>query len=187
MARTNRAAVVGLAMVVLAALNRPAAAQNPAVNVIIRNDAGVPEQMVAAAQEIVTKIYADAGVEVAWTRGHHITIVLMPQAAADRMRQLPNTMGFAPGDVTARGRVAYVLEHRVADVARGYSTEVEVVLGAAIAHELGHLLLPINAHSPRGLMRAKWNQADFRNARSGRLLFTAGQSEQIRGGLVAGN
>ncbi len=34
--------------------------------------------------------------------------------------------------------------------------QVGVVVGAVIAHELGHLLLPVNAHTRDGIMRAAW-------------------------------
>ena len=35
------------------------------------------------------------------------------------------------------------------------------VLAYAIAHELGHLLLRSNEHSPTGLMRARWDKASW--------------------------
>jgi hypothetical protein len=74
---------------------------------------------------------------------------------------------------------------RVNAVSAGYHAATDVVLGAAIAHEIGHLLLPHDSHSKSGIMRAEWNQSDFRNAKSGGLLFTADQAAQIRGRLVA--
>jgi hypothetical protein len=54
------------------------------------------------------------------------------------------------------------------------------VLAYAIAHEIGHLLLPEPAHSPFGIMRADWDGDDLRHIASGSLQFTAGQADAIR-------
>jgi hypothetical protein len=58
------------------------------------------------------------------------------------------------------------------------------VLGAAIAHELGHLLLS-KEHAQTGIMKASWNQSDFRKVRQGGLRFTAEQARLIRNSINA--
>jgi hypothetical protein len=42
-----------------------------------------------------------------------------------------------------------------------------VVLGRAVAHEIGHYLLQSNAHSPYGLMRASIDAREFADLRTG--------------------
>ncbi len=42
-----------------------------------------------------------------------------------------------------------------------------VVLGRAVAHEIGHYLLKSNAHSPYGLMRASIDAREFADLRTG--------------------
>src|SRR5690349_14753679 len=42
-----------------------------------------------------------------------------------------------------------------------------VVLGRAIAHEIGHYLLQSNSHSPYGLMRARIDAREFADLRTG--------------------
>jgi hypothetical protein len=42
-----------------------------------------------------------------------------------------------------------------------------VVLGRAVAHELGHYLLATTTHAPHGLMRARIDAADFSDLRAG--------------------
>ena len=54
-----------------------------------------------------------------------------------------------------------------------------IVLAHAMAHEIGHLLLPYG-HSATGLMRAEWDRKDLRLAVHGRLNFTAEQATLIR-------
>ena len=47
-----------------------------------------------------------------------------------------------------------------------------MILASAIAHEVGHLLLPDGRHSPEGLMRACWTRDDFHRANQGQLRFS---------------
>jgi hypothetical protein len=56
----------------------------------------------------------------------------------------------------------------------------DVILGHAIAHEIGHLLMGAE-HSQVGLMRPRWDKGDIRTAARGRLRFTPAQAEALRG------
>ena len=49
---------------------------------------------------------------------------------------------------------AYIYYSRLAFAAHQHARDVGTVLGMAIAHEVGHLLLPNNSHSIIGIMRA---------------------------------
>ena len=51
------------------------------------------------------------------------------------------------------------------------------MLGHVVAHEMGHLLLPLHAHSSSGIMQAGLN---MQLAAQGGLFFTASQAYQIR-------
>ena len=81
-------------------------------------------------------------------------------------------MGFTPGTDEVRGRLAFVLMNRVNKIAEGHAVSPSIVLGVAIADELGHLL-NCKEHTAVGIMQPYVNQSDFRNAREGRLLFTS--------------
>ena len=59
------------------------------------------------------------------------------------------------------------------------------ILGHAIAHELGHLLLRTSGHAPTGLMRARWSSEDLRRAAWGQLGFTSEQVTVIRAEVAA--
>jgi hypothetical protein len=79
--------------------------------------------------------------------------------------------------------VACVLQSRVDAIADGYSAPRPIALAAAIAHELGHLLM-FNAHSKTGIMRPTWNQPDFQAAIHGKLLFASQQAAAMRATLA---
>jgi hypothetical protein len=54
------------------------------------------------------------------------------------------------------------------------------VLGHVMAHEIGHLLLGTNAHSPMGIMRPNWQGQELRSIAIGTLLFTREQARSMQ-------
>ena len=146
----------------------------------LRNDAKFPRNAIEAAQALVNGIYAHTGVHMIWTnRDPQLTVVLKRRVSDEITLQAQDAMGFTPGTDDARGRLAFVLINRVNEVAAGYGASPSIVLGTAIAHELGHLLIS-KEHTTVGIMQPYLNQSDFRNAWEGRLLFTSEQAEAIR-------
>jgi hypothetical protein len=53
-------------------------------------------------------------------------------------------------------------------------------LAYAMAHEMGHLLLPFPAHADAGIMRSGWNGDDLRHMANGSLQFTPAQTAALR-------
>jgi hypothetical protein len=60
------------------------------------------------------------------------------------------------------GVLATIYFDRVMRLADEAGTDSRVLLGRAIAHELGHLLLATTTHGSVGLMRAHWSQEEVR-------------------------
>ena len=73
------------------------------------------------------------------------------------------------------------------DFARTYHVDLSTMLAYVIAHEIGHLLLPGNAHSPTGVMQAGWDKALVHDAARGSLTFTEAQAARIRGVSLIGD
>jgi hypothetical protein len=78
------------------------------------------------------------------------------------------------------GVVATIYADRVEQMAELTETDAVVLLGRAIAHELGHLLLATNAHSQSGLMRARWSPSDIRGNQAADWMLTRRDAEAIR-------
>ena len=74
----------------------------------------------------------------------------------------------------------YVFWPRVERAACEFGAVVDKVLAIAIAHELGHMLLPDGSHAKSGLMAGPWNSSHFRSAAARRLVFSGDSAEQIR-------
>ena len=156
----------------------------------LSNFSGAPTGVVHAAQEEVTRVYAEIGVPLEWSGLSDapadpqpaIRIVLLPYETGDLRRSENTVMGAALR--TAGGNaVAYVFYRRVRAEADRYEVSPARVLACAIAHELGHLLLPVRTHAATGLMRACWSRDEFHRAEQGQLKFLPAEAAHIQAGL----
>jgi hypothetical protein len=85
--------------------------------------------------------------------------------------------GFAIHPVLASVYYEYAVRRAKSDDA---DFEAPIILGCAIAHELGHLLLGGNSHSGSGIMQPRWESNQFRQLMIGSLVFTTEQSKLMR-------
>ena len=74
---------------------------------------------------------------------------------------------------------ANVYFERVSEISDGRTYRRDVVLGAMMAHELGHLLLGVNSHSKKGLMTLPWGPKVLKAADLGMLSFSRGEAASI--------
>jgi len=81
-----------------------------------------------------------------------------------------------------RGVLATIYVDRVALLAQRTGIPLHTLLGRAIAHELGHLLMATNTHGPVGLMRAFWSQDEVRNSRTADWTFAPRDARAIATG-----
>jgi hypothetical protein len=79
------------------------------------------------------------------------------------------------------GVLATVYVDRVKALATSAGAAVAPLLGHAIAHEIGHLLLASTEHSDHGLMRPVWSHDELRRARREDWMFTGREIALIRG------
>jgi hypothetical protein len=154
-----------------------------AATIFIRsyNNFGVPAPDLAVAREHAQAILQEAGVNVVWIdcwaggRPEPVDTVNRCQepVGADIVLRLQKTretdgsrfvsMGFSlVGTPGAAPFLATVYADRAESVARGAGIDPRRVLGLAIAHEIGHVLLNSNSHAASGLMRADWSRTELR-------------------------
>jgi hypothetical protein len=72
----------------------------------------------------------------------------------------------------------------VRTIAEQAAADFATVLGRAIAHEIGHLLLGTPDHPKEGLMRARWLQDELRGVRPAHWGFSTREAAQMRHGLA---
>jgi hypothetical protein len=168
----------------------PLTAQSaPPVTVTARlyNTARVPAEAADAALAVARQAMG-AEVRVSWQNcdiPDACGLVPAPGELIIRLVRSRDTASYVLGEASidtsaGTGVLATVYADRVERMAAVSETDATVLLGRAIAHELGHLLMATNAHSASGLMRAKWTTADLRRDQMTDWLLTSEEGESIR-------
>jgi hypothetical protein len=107
-----------------------------------------------------------------------VVLKIIPRFESKREGFRDTLFGFAAGfQVT-------VVYSRVEELVREKEASRPLVLAVAIAHEVGHVLLGQNSHSPTGIMRSLWKPEDFKHHTREAFCFTPEQIERLQGGLL---
>ena len=175
-----------------------------AATIFIRsyNNFGVPEADLSAARQHAEVILQQAGVNILWAdcwTGNHqpadaparclepvggdIVLRLAKAPQADRSRFV--SMGYSLVGRFDTPFLATVYVDRAQSVAAGSGIDSRRVLGLAIAHELGHVLLNSNSHPSRGLMRADWSRAELRSSDTTTWQFLDAEAAHLRASAMA--
>ena len=170
--------------------------QKPAVRVWAIDTTHVDEKTLSEALNTATRIFRNAGVRLLWLQcpapivqpgdsercssvdEGTLILRIVPRPAGDSVDR--DALGFA---VAVRGNATYATVFRERVLAAldptGPCTE-GVLLGHAIAHELGHLLLGTSSHALAGLMAGRWHAMELEYAASGWLQFSPAESATMR-------
>jgi hypothetical protein len=173
------------------------------LTVLVYNYASVPAGTLADAQVFAARSYRAAGIELTWVEcstshddtpqlraceeadnGHPPVLRLIPERRAAGVTRSGNPTDYALG--VALISQAYIFYPKVKELARHCALPESVILGRAMAHELGHLLLGENSHAAGGLMKAQCNCLDQR-PESGQMLFDPKQATRLHDLLANGN
>jgi len=195
------ACAVTLSALALLAAASPAHADERPVVIRLYDIATGDAEGRATAMRIVAAMMADAGITVDWrdcSRGgdahpcrtvrgaHDLVVRIMPayvpragEPAREHDVEGDLQLGFAAVDPDGQRNVMATLYYdRVLRVARRAGLDVSGLLGRAMAHEIGHLLLRVPGHNHSGLMRAVWTDAELAQNRRDDWTFT--DAERLR-------
>jgi hypothetical protein len=175
-------AVGGLVLMVSTAAAADPVSDGAMGRVTVRtfNYYGISSQDLGKAREQAAGILRSAGIVVSWldcsvAKGATTTEpdVCRQPIGPDLMLRISNSGGSDARNYLSMGfslvnamdgqapYLATVYTDRVNSIARRSRLDLAELLGRAIAHEIGHLLLGTNEHASRGLMRATWSQAEM--------------------------
>jgi hypothetical protein len=163
----------------------------PTIAVLVYNHAQALPATITGAEREAGRIMGEAGVQAVWLdcldrhsaanpqglckRAREPADVVLRILPAQSQNRFPDTLfGITFLPTLASDYYEYAVRLATSD------KEVPTILGCAIAHELGHLLLGRNSHSGGGIMHGEWGPKEFRLALMGGLLFTSQQSKPIR-------
>ena len=164
------------------------------VMVSVYNGINLSSSELSRAEREAEKIFLYAGIQLTWTTGllaadvndntpsvrwnaAVLQLRIWPRAKAGKRPTGPETLGFS---LSVENGDAVVLADAIQKRAVFGSTNFADLLGLAMAHELGHLLLRSAAHSVTGIMRARWTEKALRDDDRGYLRFTPGEAESMR-------
>ena len=206
----NRSLKIQLALGILSAswqaYARPAVAQAQPLGIHLYDLANISPHTLDEAAREAARVLATAGVEVVWQQlpadspeAHasdqtaSAAVWRQPRDTRDYLvvrivrgfpaRALPGALGFSLPDAKA-GAHATVFYDRIEALGQSGEIGVSVLLGHAMAHEIGHVLLGTTEHSPDGIMKARWGKPDYQRAAMGFLGFTPQQRATIRERLL---
>jgi hypothetical protein len=154
------------------------------------NSFGATAGRMTRAREVTALILQDAGVQVVWRdcvtgcadalrpRELLVRIVAAPQGVA------AESLGCAVVDLQqGAGTLATVYADRIDVVASRTGVDAGMLLGRAVAHEIGHLLLGTSSHSAGGLMRGLWSDRELQRGQAADWTFAPEDLERIGRGL----
>ncbi len=173
--------------------------------VIVRsyNTFDVPAPIVARASHTVRALLSTVEIDARW---RDCRVVNRPRAEADPcmdpvapneivvrlvggVLSLPGpdaSLGYAYVDpITRTGSLATVYADRVAELASALAMDRGTILGRAVAHEVGHLLIGTQTHADAGLMRGLWSARALVTNREADWFFGAEDGAGMRSGLDA--
>jgi len=100
-------------------------------------------------------------------------------------RSACDVLGDAMVDVAGQaGTLATIYMDRVETLAAEAHVDSGRLLGRAIAHEIGHLLLGTSNHAHIGLMRAQWQAGELQRDWPLDWVLSAGEGSRMRGHLL---
>lgn len=155
----------------------------PMIAVVVHDYTSIPDPMLQRAKDDVSLILRQGGIDVLWTgtareetlAAFTIQILVRKKAAPASSGAAAAAMGASLGDSHAVDGTAMLFRDRIASVARNSRQDVARLLAYAMAHEIGHLLLPYPAHAKAGIMRAGWDGDDLRHIDHRTLEFSAAE------------
>jgi hypothetical protein len=169
------------------------------LQVSVFNSSPISSSTIERAERHAGRVLRDAGVAVIWLNcpqdaQHEASLGPCSEASfpshlhlriARASRSLKaTTVGISFVAEDGKGCYADLFYEPIRQLQEETHASPSVILGHAMAHELGHLLLGTNSHSSSGLMRAQWTGEDLAMASKGNLRFSQEQSLRITNRLA---
>lgn len=163
------------------------------VRIYVYDYTGVSESEQKQAEAVITRLLDEAGIGVMIFQCSSIgeryatpdclrrlgavdlVVRIMPGDRRDRTRRLGDSFGTWLATIYYQRAVAFAAKEPASQ-----RVPTGQILGYGTAHEIGHLLLASNAHSPIGVMRAEWSIEELKLIRSSSLYCTAEQAAAMR-------
>ena len=185
----------------------------PQFGVCLFNYSQLAADEIREAMAEALRVLREAGVDLYWHYGPaegavadpdvdctpRLNVNILSRQMSDSLRLPPTALGLAPGTSAERNRnVVYVFAYaadrlfqkqaqKLLERQLRWMASKPRILGHAIAHEIGHVLLNAESHAETGIMRGDWNCRDLEAAALRQLLFSDSQASQIQQEVIRRN
>lgn len=161
------------------------------VRVLVFDNARISTGLLQRAGFETTRIFHSAGIELVWinctpgadgsacrsrAQGKELMLRVVPRGKSAR----DTVYGDAFLAEDGSGKYADVFFDRIASTHHDFGVNESRLLGAIAAHEIGHLLLGLGAHSTTGIMSPVWADEVIQEVERGALVFTPAQAMCMR-------
>jgi len=188
MANTTRTLLVMALFATASSSARAAANDNAPAKIVLHVEdfALLLSPTISDAENEVRAVFRQAGVQVTWLNGNpsprmisdsnlHVSVKILNRQMADRKSRTEGTSSDVLGQSAREACQVWIFYDRVTALTNPLPGGGGEILGRVIAHEVGHLLLPAQSHSDKGIMRGTF---DLRPKVPP--VFTAAQAATIR-------
>ncbi len=163
-----------------------------AVTLRVVNEGGVPPSHLVAAEKEAVRVFHQSGIDLIWLACEPGSAESVSGPAEFWVRIVTRRPSAASADMLGFTELYEHQDERQGSGSSGiyYPAAVELarrglapigaILGAAIAHEVGHLLLGANAHFYYGVMFAHWGRPEFERIAASELNFAPEQARLLR-------
>jgi hypothetical protein len=135
-------------------------------------EAGAAEELENLGMDFTAYTGKDCQTAAVWPI---LRVQILPRAPGGLPR---NALGFSL-PCSRSGVQITIYEDRVAKVSEDGGPTLGRVLGYAMAHELGHVLLNSGTHEAAGLMKGIWSKSDWQRAAVDIIPFSPAEARQI--------
>ena len=168
-------------LVACLALSCPGSASS-AIRIHLYDYAGVSAPTLSEAKSFASDVLSRAGVNVIWSdcpttdcarpaSPRVLQVRILDRHMAKKVVASKSCLGYAllSGEFSS---FASVFFHKALELEKNSNAVRAQILGAMLAHEIGHLLLGKDSHSRQGIMRGVWAETDLRTIARGQIRFS---------------
>jgi len=174
--------------------------ESPGVAILVFNDADISSEILKQAEKVSSQVFEESGIQVDWVncsppdeaRGGKLACwqAILPEhlhlhIVRRSLNLKDSILGISYLSSDGTGGQADIFYEGIEKRSHETSVDPAIILGHVAAHEIGHLLLGSNSHSPWGIMRAHWDMQELALANKGLLFFTKSQSHRMSEKLCA--
>jgi hypothetical protein len=168
----------------------------PTIEILLYADAKLSAGVLLRAQSQAAEMFARAGVGTRWIQctrlsegspecrspaaAHRLVIQFAPtKGSPARLRDVLGST-VVTADTTGFNQRATVFWERIEGLANAHRIDPALLLGAAIGHEIGHLLLQERGHTASGIMTADLRGKELTALAQRRVRFSKEQADVLR-------